>query len=209
MTEPTPMFRTQEQVLYDLARALHFSPETLEINRKGRLASQQIKRLAVRCVRPALLISIFLFLPLFLWTAVTSAREQVPLLSAAPILFSDLLHLSDSIEAHGKFGALFRMGTILAGLAMGIYMLSRFPFALYFDLIDGAVSVREGRIVAREEQTLRPNGRDPVEKYFFDVKTQRYDVNAAAYRAIDPGAVYLIYSLPRSQVLVSLEPRVG
>jgi len=209
VTEPTPIFRNQEQVLYDLSKALHFSPETLGTNRKGRLASEQIKRLAIRCIRPALLTSIFLFLPLFLWTALTSAREQVPLLSAAPMLFKDLLHLSDSIEAHGKFGALFRLGSILAGLGIGICMLSRFPFALYFDLLDGTVSTREGRIVAREEQTLRSNGRDPIEKYFFDIKTERFDVNAAAYRAIDPGAVYLIYLLPRSQVLVSLEPKVS
>jgi hypothetical protein len=209
VTEPTPMFRTNEQVLYDLSKALHFSPETLETNRRGRLASEQIKRLAVRCIRPALLTSIFLFLPLFLWTALTSAREQVPLLSAAPMLFKDLLHLSDSIEAHGKFGALFRLGSIFVGLGIGIYMLSRFPFALYFDLLDGTVSTREGRIVAREEQTLRSNGRDPVEKYFFDIKTERFDVNLAAYRAIEPGALYLIYLLPRSQVLVALEPKVS
>jgi hypothetical protein len=209
VTNPTPMFRTNEQVLHDLSKALHFSPETLETNRKGRLASEQIKRLAVRCIRPALLTSIFLFLPLFLWTALTSAREQVPLLSAAPMLFKDLLHLSDSIEAHGKFGALFRLGSILVGLGIGIYMLSRFPFAMYFDLLDGTVSTREGRIAAREEQTLRSNGRDPVEKYFFDIKTERFDVNLAAYRAIEPGAVYLIYLLPRSQVLVSLEPKVA
>ena len=209
MTQPTPMFRSSEQVLYDLSKALHFSPDTLEINRKGRVSSQQIKRLAVRCIRHSFLTSIFLFLPLFLWTALTSAREQAPFLSAAPILFNDLLHLSDSIEAHGRFGALFRVGTILGGLAIGLYMVSRFPFALYFDLLDGAVFVREGRIVAREEQTLRSNARDPVEKYFFDMKTERFEVNFAAYKAIENGGMYLVYLLPRSQVLVSLEPKVA
>jgi len=203
------MFRSNEQVLSDLSKALHFSPETLEINRKGRLASEQIKHLAVRCIRPALLTSIFLFVPFFLWTALTSAQHQVPFLSAAPILFSDLLHLSDSVEAHGKFGALLRMVTILAGLAMGLYMLSRFPFGLYFDLLDGTLFTKEGRIVAREEQTLRSNGRDPVEKYFFDIKAQRFEVNLAAYRAVENGAMYLVYLLPRSQVLVSLEPKVA
>src|SRR5260370_10532628 len=196
------MFRSNEQVLSDLSKALHFSPEALEINRKGRVSSQQIKRLAVRCIRHALLTSIFLFLPLFLWMALTSAREQVPFLSAAPILFNDLLHLSDSVEAHGRFGALFRLVTILGGLAMGLYMVSRFPFALYFDLLDVTAVLKEGRIVAREEQTLRSNGRDPVEKYFLDIKTERFGVNLAAYRAVQNGAMYLVYLLPRSQVLV-------
>jgi hypothetical protein len=209
VTQPAPLFRSNEQVLYDLSKALHFSPESLEINRRGRVSSQQIKRLSVRCVRHALLASIFLFLPLFLWMALTSAREQVPFLSAAPILFRDLLHLSDSIEAHGRFGAIFRMGTVLGGLAIGLFMVLRFPFALYFDLLDGTVFVREGRIVAREEQTIRPNGRDPVEKYFFDIKTERFEVNLAAYRAVENGAMYLVYLLPRSKVLVSLEPKVA
>jgi hypothetical protein len=209
VTQPAPLFRSNEQVLYDLSKALHFSPESLEINRRGRVSSQQIKRLSVRCVRHALLASIFLFLPLFLWMALTSAREQEPFLSTAPILFNDLLHLSDSVEAHGRFGALFRLVTILGGLAMGLYMVSRFPFALYFDLLDGTVVLKEGRIVAREEQTLRANGRDPVEKYFLDIKTERFEVNLAAYRAVENGAMYLVYLLPRSQVLVSLEPRVA
>jgi len=203
------MYRTQEQVLYDLSKALHFSPETLEINRKGRLGSDQIKRLAFRCIRPALFISIFMFLPIFLWLTLTSAKEQVDLISSAQILFKDLTHLSDSIETHGKIGAFFRLGSILGGLGLGFFMLYRFPFGLYFDLIEGAVTTREGRIVAREEQTLRGNGRDPVEKYFFDMKTDRFSVNLAAYRAVENGGVYLVYLLPRSKELVSLEPKIS
>ena len=203
------MFRNREQVLSDLSKALHFSPEALEVNRRGRISSEQIKRLAFRCIRPALLTSLFLFLPLFLWIALTSAKEpKCPCCRQRRSCFRDLLHLSDSIEAHGKFGALFRLGSILVGLGIGIYMLSRFPFALYFDLLDGTVSTREGRIVAREEQTLRSNGRDPVEKYFFDIKTERFDVNAAAYRAITR-ARYLIYLLPRSQCSCRFEPKVS
>ena len=69
------MFRTNEQVLHDLSIALHFSRETLAINRKGRVSSEQIKRLAMRCIRHAFLTSIFLFVPLFLWTALTSAQH--------------------------------------------------------------------------------------------------------------------------------------
>ena len=87
-------------------------------------------------------------------------------------------------------------------------MASRFPFALYFDILDGTVFVQEGRLIAREEQTLRPNGRDPIEKYFLDMKADRFQVNLAAFRAVESGALYLVYLLPRSQVLVSLEPKI-
>lgn len=183
--------------------------ETLEVNRRGRLAAEQIKRLAVRCARAALIVSIFLFVPLFIWTAVTSAHQQVPFTSALPIFINELLHLSDSIEAHGNFGALLRIGSVAVSWLIGLFALSRFPFGLYFDLLDGTLYIKEGRVVAREEQTMRANGRDPVEKYFFDVKTERYQVNFAAFRAIENGSVYQLYVLPRSQVLVAIEPKVA
>jgi hypothetical protein len=70
------------------------------------------------------------------------------------------------------------------------------------------VLIKEGIIVCRKYQTLRSNGRDPVEKYFLDIKTERFEVNLAAFRAVENGAMYLVYLLPRSQVLVSLEPKV-
>ena len=73
MTNPTSLYRSQEQVLYDLSKALHFSPETLEINRQGRVSSEQIKRQALRCIRHAFVASIFLFVPLFLITLAIAA----------------------------------------------------------------------------------------------------------------------------------------
>jgi hypothetical protein len=33
-------------------------------------------------------------------------------------------------------------------------------------------------------------------------------VNLAAYRAIEPGSIYLVYLLPRSQQLVAIEPKM-
>jgi hypothetical protein len=34
-------------------------------------------------------------------------------------------------------------------------------------------------------------------------------VNLAAYRALEPGSIYVVYILPRSELLVSIEPKVG
>jgi hypothetical protein len=201
-------FRSKEQVLLDLAKALHFSPQSLVVNREGRVSAEQIKRLALRCIRPAFLISIFLFVPLFIWIGLTSAERQASFVSAAPIFFSDLVHFGESSEIHGRLGALFRMGSVLLSLGIAVLAATRFPFALYFDLLDGTVYIREGRVEAREEQTLRRNGRDPIEKYYFDMKTDRYQVNLAAFRAIENGSVYLVYLLPRSNVIVALEPKM-
>jgi len=207
VTEPVSSFRSREQILNDLYQALHFSEDALDRNREGRLAAEQIKHLAVRCVRPALLASIFLFLPLFLWISTTAAQQQVDFLAAIPLFFDDFVHFSKSVEAHGRIGALFRLGTVLLSVGLGVFMASRFPLAMYFDLLDGTVYMREGRVIAREEQTLRGNGRDPIEKYFFDLKGDRFQVNLAAFRAIENGGLYTIYLLPRSQVLVAIEPK--
>lgn len=209
MIEHASTYRSKEHVLGDLSRALHFSAESLEINRKGRLSAEQIRQFGFRCVRPAFLASIFLFLPLLLWIALTSAQQQAPFMSAASIFFDELLHYSQSVEEHGRIGALLRIGSVVLSLGLGFLVASRFPFGLYFDLLDGTLYIKEGRIVAREEQTLRANGRDPIEKYFFDIKTDRYQVNLAAFRAIENGSAYIVYILPRSQTLVSLEPKVN
>lgn len=209
MIDQAGTYRSKERLLGDLSKALHFSAESLEINRKGRLSAEQIKLFGFRCVRPAFLASTFLFLPLLLWIALTSAQQQVPFMSAATIFLDELLHYGQSAEAHGRIGALLRIGSTALSLGLGFLIASRFPFALYFDLLDGTLYIKEGRIVAREEQTLRTNGRDPIEKYFFDMKTDRYQVNLAAFRAIENGAAYVVYILPRSQTLVSLEPKVN
>jgi hypothetical protein len=55
---------------------------------------------------------------------------------------------------------------------------------------------------------MRPNGRDPIEVYYFDSKNNRYDVNHACYKALENGSTYLMYVLPRSGVLVSMEPKI-
>jgi hypothetical protein len=67
---------------------------------------------------------------------------------------------------------------------------------------------QEGRVVAREETVNRANGRDPIEKYFFALRYLTMPVNLAAYRALEAGSVYIVYLLPRSETLVSIEPKM-
>ena len=106
-----------------------------------------------------------------------------------------------------KLGGAFMLGSIIVSLALAAFMAFRMPLLLYFDLLDRKVEAREGRVVAREEQINRANGRDPIEKYYFDLKTDRFTVNLAAYKAIENGSVYLLYVLPRSRQLVAIEPK--
>ncbi len=84
-------------------------------------------------------------------------------------------------------GGVMMLGSILVSLALAVFMAFRVPLLLYFDLLDRKVEAREGRVVAREEQINRANGRDPIEKYFFSLRYLNMPVNLAAYRALRSG----------------------
>jgi len=206
--EDVTTFRSKERVLQDLSKALHFSPEALETNRKGRLSKDQVKLLAPRVIQPAVLTIVFAVAPFVIWAWITAGRQQLSLGNAFPALFTELTHINDLFEAHGTIGGVLMLGSIIISLALAVIMAFRLPLLLYFDLLDRKVEAREGRVVAREEQINRANGRDPVEKYFFSLRYLNMPVSLAAYRALEAGSVYIVYLLPRSEVLVSIEPKL-
>ena len=208
MVEDATKFRTKEQVLYDLSKALRFTPESLEANRKGRLSKEQVKQLAPQVILPMILTFVLAVGPLAAWTYVTAGRQQLSFENAFPALINELMHVHDLFEAHGKVGGAMMLGSILVPLAIAAFMVLRLPIMLYFDLLDRKVEAREGRVVAREEQINRPNGRDPIEKYYFSLRYLNMPVSLAAYRALEAGSLYIVYLLPRSEVLVSIEPKV-
>ncbi len=208
MIEDATIYRSKEQVLYDLSKALPFSPESLESNRGGKISKEQKKRFASQFARPTILTLVFALAPFVVWTWITAHRQQLPLGNAFPALLTELAHVKDLFEAHGKIGGAVMLGSILASLAMAVIMASRVPIMLYLDLLDGKVEIREGRVVAREEQINRPNGRDPIEKYFFSLRYLNMPVSLAAYRALEAGSIYILYLLPRSEVLASIEPKM-
>jgi hypothetical protein len=208
VVEDVTTFRNKERVLEDLSKALHFSPESLEANRKGRLSKDQIKQFAPRCIQPTVLTFVFAVAPFAVWTWITAGRQQLSMESAFPVLLTELTHVNDLFEAHGKMGGVMMLASIIVPLALAVIMAFRTPVQLYFDLLDRKVEAREGRVVAREEQINRANGRDPIEKYFFSLRYLNMPVTLAAYRALEAGSVYVVYLLPRSEVLVSIEPKV-
>jgi hypothetical protein len=208
VVEDVTTFRNKEQVLHDLSKALHFSPESLEANRKGRLSRDQVKQFAPRCIQPAVLTVVFAVAPFAIWTWITAGRQQLSMGNAFPVLLTELTHVQDLFEAHGKIGGVMMLASILISLALAAIMVFRMPLSLYIDLLDRKVEAREGRVVAREEQINRANGRDPIEKYFFSLRYLNMPVSLAAYRALEAGSVYIVYVLPRSEVLASIEPKL-
>jgi hypothetical protein len=208
MIEDAIGYRNKDQVLFDLAKAFPFSPESLEANRQGQLSMEQFKKLISRCWRPAAIAAVCALAPLLFWTGRTASKQQVSFGDALGIFLSSLVHIGQMTAAHGKFGAFVTLVSTLGLLVYAAYTASRIPMALYFDLLDRKVISKEGRLVTREENILRGNGRDPIERYYFGMKSHYYEVNLGSFRAIENGSVYLIYLLPRSDVLVSLEPKL-
>ena len=113
-------------------------------------------------------------------------------------LFSDL----------GTFKTILAAALTLSGLVAGAMFASRFSMALYFDLIDRTVLIREGRVESSEHELLRRNGKDPVENYYFHFKSEKFPVSRKAFKALDCGAAYYLYVLPRSRRLVAVEPKI-
>ena len=208
MIEDVSTYRSKEQVLFDLSKAMHFSPDSLELNRHGKLSADQFKHYIRQCVRSAVTIAACFLAPFLMWTSMTAARQQVSFDEAFRIFLRQLVHVGGLIESQGKVGALTEVGSTLILLGLALFFASRFPLKLYADLLERSVVTKEGRVVAREEQTMRPNGRDPIERYYFGMKGDYYDVSLAAFRAIENGSVYKLYLLPRSQVLISMEPKL-
>ncbi|HEX5228895.1 MAG TPA: hypothetical protein VFW44_14350 [Bryobacteraceae bacterium] len=208
MIEDATIYRTKEQVLYDLSKALPFSPESLEANRKGRLSKDQVKHLYGRVLKPAVLTVLFLIGPFAVWTWMTAQRVQLAFMDALPILLHELTHMQELTDAHGSRGAMMVLASFVGSLGVAAFLGFRIPLGLYFDLLDRKVDTQEGRVTAREETTNRPNGRDPIEKYFFSLRYLNMPVNLAAYRALENGSIYLVYLTHRSQILVSIEPRM-
>jgi hypothetical protein len=206
--EDATTYRSKEQVLCDLSKALAFSPESLEANRKGTLSKDQSKKLCVRCLKPVVLTVVFTLAPFLFWAHSTANRDQISFIAGFPVLFHEIAHLNDLFELHGKMGGVIMLGSILISLSLAVLFAWRILGGLCLDLIAGRVITQEGRVVAREEQINRPNGRDPIEKYFFSLRYLNMPVNLAAYRALEAGSIYLVYTLPRSETLVSIEPKI-
>jgi len=204
----TTGYRSKEQVLYDLAKAYPFSPQALEANRQGRLSGDQFKQYIARCTRPAVMSIAWLVAPFLVWTGMAAARQHVSWFAAFPIFLNSLIHLSETMAAQGKISTIATLGSTLACIGLGFYTASRISTMLYFDLLERKVVAKESRVVGREEQIMRPNGRDPIERYYYGARSQYYEVSLAAFRALESGSMYILYLLPRSDVLVSLEPKV-
>jgi len=202
-------WRTKEEILADLAKAFQSSPQALAQNRKGDLAMDQWQKLFGRFVRPVLLAGGWIVAPFWGWAAFAIINGSKSMGEGLGSIGTTIFHPTQLLEGHGWFvsGAIIAATVVCVGV--GVYHALKIDFALWFDLVERKLVIKEGRVEGREEQIFREGGKDPIETYYFDLKTERFEVNLQAYRAIDSGAAYYLYVLPRSRVLVAAEPKMS
>jgi hypothetical protein len=201
-------WRSKEQILRDLAKAFHFSVGSLEANRRGKLSGTQIQVTLIELARPLVFAAGCILAPLSVWTiiAVLNGHGRPP--DAFAYVLNAMLSPSDLWNDLGAFKTVIGGLVTLAGVGVALLFLSRFSMALYFDIIERGVLIREGRVESSEHQTLRKNGKDPEESYYFHFKSEKFLVSRAAYLALDAGAAYYLYVLPRSRRIVAVEPKI-
>ena len=207
MAKPIETWRTKEQVLEDLAKALHLSTPALEQNRRGRLAADQWQVLFFRFLNPVVTAAGCILAPFCIWALMASANSSVSFGGSLSDVFSMAFKPGRVFENHGMVTSLAIIALTLGCIGVGLYQARNISLALYFDLIERSVVIKEGRVEAREEEIFRSGGRDPLEHYFLDLKTEKFSVPREAVLAIDSGAAYNVYVLPRSRTLVAIEPK--
>ncbi len=207
-TAATEQWRSKEQILRDLAKAFHFSARSLEANRRGKLSMDQMRSTFLELIRPLVFAAGFVLAPLFIWTMLAMFNGRGGSAAAFQYVISSMASPADLWTDLGAFRTTIAALITLAGIVTGAIFASRFSVGLYFDLIDRVVLIREGRIESSEHEVLRKNGKDPLENYFFHFKSEKFPVSRKAFLALDCGAAYYLYFLPRSRRLVAVEPKI-
>lgn len=208
-TAASEQWRSKQQILRDLAKAFNFSAHSLEANRRGKLAAEQVRSTLIELLRPLVLGAGCVLAPLVLWTVMVMLDRHTSPSESFAYVISYMKSPADVWESLGFFKATIAGLATLAGLVGGVWFGRRFSMALYFDLLEHTVVIREGRVESSEHELLRKDGKDPLEQYYFHHKNEKFPVSRQAYRAIDGGAAYYIYFLPRSRRLVAVEPKIG
>lgn len=197
--------RTPEELLNDLAKAFEFPPVAIRDYRRGRLPVAQVRPLLIQLVQPLWKSAAFTLVPLFGSAYIASASRHCSVAEGLLIVFGVFLHPRDFAELSGWFRTILYFAIALTLLGFGIVQALKIPTHLLFDVLGGSVQWVEGRVNSREEEK-HLGERNEETFYYFEMKDRTFPVSRAAFKALDSGGCYKLYFLPRSRVLVAVEP---
>ena len=198
------IIRTAEEVSIDLAKGLQFSFDDLRSFRKGILPAWSCQLLLRKVLTPVLTAAALIVVPLFGAAYFSSSSQQVSIFDGLAIVVTAVGHIKDMADSSGWFRTILYFVVGIGCVGSSFYYLTKVPLALFFDILAKQVRISEGRVNAREEE--KAGKRDEVITYYFDMKDRRFEVPRPAFNALDGGGAYRVYYLPRSGMLVAIEP---
>ncbi len=160
-----------------LAMTLGFSADDLQVNRQGRISRHQRKRLR-RAMRSG-----------FYGTVLGAG------FAAFMIVYGPLLH-----PEKPKLPFFVAAGLGALALVMSFKDLA----AELADSVGGAVRCREGKVTRYTQSSS--GGRSRRTYHYFALEDLRFSVSSAAYEALIEGLTYRVFYLPRTRMLVGIEP---
>jgi hypothetical protein len=167
----------QAEVQRALGMTVGFSTEDLELNRQGRMSRRQ-RKMARRNMRSQL------------YGAVVGGGFAGGLIVYGPILHPEKKMLPFFVGAgFGVLALVMSLKGIISDIA---------------DTFSGAVLSAEGK-VARYTRS-GSSGRSSQTYYYYGLGDMNFSVSSAAYEALIEGLTYRVYYLPRSKMLLALEP---
>ncbi|HKV85740.1 MAG TPA: hypothetical protein VJN88_14395 [Ktedonobacterales bacterium] len=170
----------------ELSRIHGFRPEALDANRAGLLAPEQVSAIRLRATGAAMLA-----LGLGLVCLILGGVGLV-----SPRAFG----------GHAPFGA--TGAGAVAALAFGIFLLAlgfRFVLRLPSDLAGRRVASVEG-FISKFTRTESGSEGSSVISYHYRIKSLAWSVSRAAYERLDSRLRYRVYYLPRTKLVVNIEP---
>ena len=198
-----------------LQRAFGFSETDLRLNRSGKLSGAQKIRLLDRLgpVIGAGILSVFIWM--VMWLIYASVIRKLPVSDAVSEVAIRVVQ--PQIMWSGKrevYGQTAKAPLVYSGAAVSLVMLVlggifTLPFRLIRDMLGGVVFVAYGRVETEQGENKKRGQPDGVVRYYFRLRDEEiFEVSPQAHDAIDSGGLYAVYYLPRSRVIVSIDPRM-
>ncbi len=195
-----------------LEHALGFNRLDLELNREGRLSRSQVHQLIARILRPVAVAALTLLCWAVFWVVYLLGVLHRPWYEVQGEIATRIIHPHTIFLAQWANLAYDRSPLLYTGAALSFFFLcllglTRVPWKLLFDVIAGHVECAQGRVAKGEEETK--THRDAGVRYYYRLPDEQpFEVSQLAYRALESGNSYGLFYLPRSRMLVAVEPHL-
>ncbi len=155
-----------------------------------------------------------LFIWLILWLIYASVIRKLPVDEALSEVFMRIVQPQLIWTSYEVYGQMNKAPLVYSGAAISAVMLfiagiCALPFRLLRDLYDGVVFMEYGRVETEQGENKKRGQPDGIVRYYYRLRDSNpFEVSRPAFDAIDSGGLYAVYYVPRSRIIVAVEPRM-